>query len=101
MPIVITHRTPESLTKHGNNYLLEWKPDSNMLVVAVRINNNKLLITGIIRILIIDAFNFYFFLSWVLFLDNRRNIAAVYAVGGGYSKRDLQSNRSSVQKSLP
>lgn len=35
VPIVISKRTPESLNKHGPNYIVEWKPDSNMLVVAV------------------------------------------------------------------
>lgn len=35
VPIVITRRTPDSIVKHGTNCFVEWKPDSNMLVVAV------------------------------------------------------------------
>lgn len=35
VPIVITRRTPDSIAKHGTNCFVEWKPDSNMLVVAV------------------------------------------------------------------
>lgn len=35
VPIVISKRTTESILKHGTNSVVEWKPDSNMLVVAV------------------------------------------------------------------
>lgn len=38
VPIVITRRTPDSIAKHGTNCFVEWKPDSNMLVVAVSFN---------------------------------------------------------------
>lgn len=36
MPIVSNTRTSKSLQKSGTNVLVEWKPDSNMLVVVVR-----------------------------------------------------------------
>lgn len=35
MPIVSNRRTQKSLEKRGTNVLVEWKPDSNMLVVVV------------------------------------------------------------------
>lgn len=35
VPIVISKRATESISKHGTNSVVEWKPDSNMLVVAV------------------------------------------------------------------
>ncbi|XP_012281300.1 guanine nucleotide exchange factor subunit Rich [Orussus abietinus] len=34
MPIVFTRRTLDSLRKYGENNLVQWRPDSNMLVVS-------------------------------------------------------------------
>lgn len=34
VPIVFVRRTADSLRKHGENVLLQWRPDSSMLVVA-------------------------------------------------------------------
>lgn len=87
MPIVITRRTPDSIAKHGTNCFVEWKPDSNMLVVAVSekfgaFENRKLI--------------FCFF--HIIVSDQRWHIVVVYAVGGGHTERHLQSNRSAVQK---
>lgn len=35
VPIVFHRRSPESLEKLGTNLLVEWKPDSSMIVIAV------------------------------------------------------------------
>ncbi|KAJ9595098.1 hypothetical protein L9F63_013624, partial [Diploptera punctata] len=37
VPIVLHHRTLESIEDIGMNELVEWRPDSSMLVVAVRV----------------------------------------------------------------
>ncbi|XP_017891417.1 guanine nucleotide exchange factor subunit Rich isoform X3 [Ceratina calcarata] len=34
VPIVFIRRTADSLRKHGENVLLQWRPDSSMLVIA-------------------------------------------------------------------
>lgn len=34
LPIVFQRRTPDCLEKHGASILLEWRPDSSMLVIA-------------------------------------------------------------------
>lgn len=39
VPIVFHRRSKESLEKIGYNVLVEWKPDSSMLVIAVNLSN--------------------------------------------------------------
>lgn len=34
VPIVFSRRSSDSLLKHGENVLVQWRPDSSMLVIA-------------------------------------------------------------------
>lgn len=100
VPIVITTRTPDSIAKHGANCFVEWKPDSNMLVVAVRKNwclrTHRWQITTKKNIKK-NVFVWFFSVS----PDQRRYIIVVHVVCGRHTKRHLQSNRSSVQEFMP
>lgn len=36
VPIVFSRRSKDSVERYGKNILVQWKPDSSMLTIAVR-----------------------------------------------------------------